>query len=534
MEAHLATVWEAISDAVGDRVALVHGHRRWAWRTFEERAARLAAVFIAHGVGAGSPVGLMLHNIPEVLEAYFAALKIRAVPFNINFRYQAEEVAYLLHDAGAAALVYDASCSGAVAQAVRLSTDIKVLIEVGAEAPQVPSALRYDAAIQAATPAARIDRRPDDVAITYTGGTTGMPKGVVSNIGPGLENALRMVPPMLGHPPLDSPDALPAFAAAREPARDWMIALPAAPLIHSTGLSLGALPALTMGGTVVLLEPRSFDASKLWDTVATEHVNTLTIVGDPFARPMVAALRGVTHDLGSLRLLLSSGAMLSDEIKRRLLEHLPQLTILDFIAATEGMMGMSVTTAHWVAATGNFNPADGVIVITEEGERVTPGSGRIGMVAVPGGEGYLNEPAGSDKAFRRIDNRPYTFPGDFATVEADGSLTLLGRGATCINTAGEKVFPEEVEEILKSHPAVADALVVGIEHERFGQQVAAVISLSPGMAPAVEEILTAARRRLASYKLPTAVAVVHEVPRTAVGKPDYSAARTLLHADMSG
>jgi fatty-acyl-CoA synthase len=365
--------------------------------------------------------------------------------------------------------------------------------------------------------------------MAYTGGTTGMPKAVVSRVGPGIEGLLQVVPPLVGRPAVTIDEA-PAMVAGME---EWMVSLPAPPLIHSTGLGIGVLPAYATGGTVVLLEGYSFDAAELWDTVAAQRVNAITVVGDPFARPMLAELdRGTARDLSSVRSISSSGAMFSAEVKQGLLGHLPSAMILDLIASTEGTMGMSISTAAAPVETGRFRPGKGVIVIAEDGREVAPGSGEPGLVAVPGAgaEGYHKDEAKSAATFRTIGGQRYTVPGDWATVEADGTLVLLGRGSGCINTAGEKVYPEEVEEALKRHPAVQDALVFGVDDERYGQRVAAVWSRAPGADDAYDAVLDETRRHLAGYKLPHAAVEVERVPRTPVGKPDYPMARELYAA----
>jgi len=529
MELHPATLWEAIADTVPERTALVQGDVRRAWRDFDDRAARLARVLHDGGVRAGDRVGLMLHNCPEFMEGYFAALKLRAVPCNVNHRYTGPEVAYLLDDADAAALVYHGSLDPVVAAAVDHTARRPLLIAVDDGAPVAADRVRYEDALAATAPAPRAARSPDDVTMIYTGGTTGRPKGVLTTVGPQLAYLLQTVPPLLGELPTAVDDA-PALARRRADAGSPMISLPAPPLIHNTGLAVGAVPALTVGGTVVFPRGRSFDAARLWDTVVAERVTDITIVGDAFARPMLAALRaGPSRDLSHVRSIASSGAMFSAEVKAGLFALLPQLLILDIIGASEATMGMSIATAAAPVDTARFLAAPGVIIVSEDGRRITPGSGEVGLVAVPGGaEGYHNDAAKTAATFRTIDGVRYTVPGDHATLEADGTLVFMGRGSSCINTAGEKVFPEEVEEVLKTHPAVEDALVFGVPDERFGERVAAVVSAA-GPAPIdVAAVLAAARESLAGYKLPRTVVVVREVPRTPVGKPDYAAARALL------
>jgi 3-oxocholest-4-en-26-oate---CoA ligase len=531
VELHPATLWEAHSDVIGDRLALVRGEARWTWSQLDDRAARLAGAMVEAGVGEGARVGLLLHNCCEFVEAYFAALKLRAVPFNVNFRYTGEEVAYLLANADAEVLVFHSSLGEVVAQALAAADPLRLVVEVDDGGPGLPSAAPFEAVVAAATPAPRIVRSPDDTTMAYTGGTTGMPKGVVSRVGPGVEGLLKVVPPMIGHPGLGIDEA-PAFVAGLD---EWMVSLPAPPLIHSTGLGIGVLPAFATGGTVVLLEGRSFDAAELWDTVAAEGVNAITVVGDPFARPMLAELDGgPRRDLGHVRSISSSGAMFSAEVKSGLLGHLPAAMIIDLIASTEGTMGMSIATSAAPAETARFRAGVGVIVVADDGRQVTPGSGEAGLVAVPGGaERYHKDEAKSAVTFRTIDGRRYTVPGDYATVEADGTLVLLGRGSSCINTAGEKVYPEEVEEALKRHPAVQDALVFGVPDERYGQRVAAVWSRTPGNDEPYEAVIEELRRHLAGYKLPHTAVEVGRTPRTPVGKPDYPTARDLFASQVA-
>ena len=526
MEWHEATIWEATADVVGDRIAISKGADRRTWQQFENRAARLATVMIESGLGRGSRVGLMLSNVPELLEAYFAALKIRAVPFNVNFRYRETEVAFLLENARADALVFESAFADVAAGAIDRIGGLKLALEVN-DSTHGNYALQYDAAVDAAVPAARIARDPNDVTLTYTGGTTGMPKAVAQRMGPGVQRGLGILPPLLGHAPITDPSEVAAFAASREAQQDWLVGLPAAPMIHATGLSLGALPPLALGGTVALLPSRSFDVAELWDTVERERVSSIAIVGDAFGRPMSRAIaEDDRRNLDSVRLLISSGALLSAKVKQDLIDRIPQLLVLDFVGATEGLMGVSISNKQTGASTGRFMPAEGVILVTEEGERIEPGSDAMGLIAVPGGEGYVGDEAATLKVTRTIDGQTYTLPGDWGRIAADGSMTLLGRGSTCINTAGEKVYPEEVEEILRAQPGVADALVFGIEDEDFGQRVAAIVSpldAEAGLDPAV--VIVGAKERLAGYKVPSRIVVVDEVPRTVVGKADLAAAR---------
>ena len=528
MEMHPATLWEAIADAVPARPAIIQGTTRRTWSEFDDRSARLAGVLRAHGLGAGAKVGQLLYNSPEFLETYFAALKLRAIPFNINYRYTADELAYLLTNADADALVYHSSLSDVVAKAVTaIGRPVRVLLEVDDGGIPLPDGVAYEEAIALAEPARRITRGADDITMIYTGGTTGMPKAAITKVGPPLAYLLETVPVLGGYAPV-AIDEVPEFTRMIEGTEDVLVSLPASPLMHNTGLGIGVAPALATGGTIVLLGGRRFDVDELWDTVAAERVNAITIVGDAFARPMLTALNeDSSRDLTCMRFILSSGAMFSSEVKAGLLGHLPRAMVMDIIGASEGAMGMSIATADAPVQTGRFQPGPGVIVVTEDGRRLQPGAAEPGLVALPGGaEGYYKDEAKTAATFRIIDGRRYTIPGDYATIDADGTLTLLGRGSSCINTAGEKVYPEEVEEILKALPWVEDALVFGIDDERLGQRVAAVLSRAPGIThEPVESILGAAREKLALFKIPRRVVIVDKVPRTQVGKPDYPAAK---------
>jgi len=354
----------------------------------------------------------------------------------------------------------------------------------------------------------------------------------MSRVGPGIGALLATTPPLLGHPAAETPADAVALAVRAVADDRQFVTVPAPPLMHNTALGIGALPTLLFGGTLALLNGRKLDVDELWDVVERERATSIVVVGDAFARPMLRALDdGPQRNLSSVALIASAGAMFSTEVKAGLLEHLPRAAIIDLIAATEGTMGMSIATAAAPAETGRFQPNAGVVVLGEDDRPVEPGSGEAGLVALPGGGGgYYKDDAKTAATFRVIGGTRYTIPGDFATVNADGTITLLGRGSSCINTAGEKVYPEEVEEVLKRHPGVEDALVFGVADERFGQTVAAVLSRPPGADEAVADILGTARKTLASYKVPRAVVVVDQVPRTQVGKPDYPAARELFAA----
>ena len=546
VEAHYATVWEAIADAIPDEDAIVQGAVRRTWGEFDARAAALAAAFADAGVGYESKVALYLYNSPAYMEAYFAALKVRAIPVNVNYRYLDDELHYLLDNSDSEVVVFHSSLGDRIGRVRDRLPLVQRWIEVSdddhdgydgtATAVLLEGALPYEDVIStwSATPAPRIERGATDISMIYTGGTTGLPKGVMSEIGSGLLAGLRTLPPILGLPPhtpdemVDAPRKL--VELGKRPRT-----IVACPLMHGTGIGIGTNPTLTFAGCLHLLESRHFDPHEVWDVVEREGVHGITVVGDPFARPLARALdERPGRELSSLLLMASAGAMFSTEVKDALVAHVPQLVIVDFMASTEGSMGQSVHSAGRPAETARFRLNPDVKVFTDNDHEVEPRSGEVGVLAVSGSVplGYYKDPEKSARTFRSVGGVRYSFPGDYATVEADGTITLLGRGSQVINTGGEKVFAEEVEEVLKMHPAIEDCLVVGVPDERFGSRVVAVVSPAGGDAGSVDEadVITHARSKLASYKAPKQVVVVGTVPRAANGKADYAAARGLATA----
>jgi len=535
MEAHFATVAESIADVIPEVVALVQGEVRRTWGEFDDRTARLASAFAAAGLQPGSKVAQYLYNSPEYLETYYAALKMRAVPVNVNYRYLDDELLYLLDNSESEALVFHSSLGDRVARVRDRAAGVRLFIEVDDGGVPVEGVERYEDVVAAHDPASRIERSRDDITMVYTGGTTGMPKGVMGRIGPSVEGYFVSVPQVVGLPAVSKPEEVAAVAKLLADENRTYVSMPACPLMHGTGLAIGALPTLTFGGTVVLLTGRGLDVGELWSTVEREHVNAITIVGDTFARPMLRALEdGPPRDLTSVGLILSAGAMFSEEIRAGLLEHVPAAAIVDYIAATEGGMGVSISTKGSVAATGRFLPGPEVRVLTEDGKPIEKGSGEMGLVAIaitgPLPLGYYGDVEKTARTFPEIDGVRYSIPGDWAIPEADGTITLLGRGSQCINTGGEKVFPEEVEEVLKTHASVDDALIFGIPDERFGQRIVGVVSAAPGESPDAETLKEYARTKLSSYKLPRQLVVVDVAPRAPNGKADYPTARQLFEA----
>ena len=538
MEMHFATVWESIADVIGDETAVVHGTTRRTWTEFDDRAARLAAAFVGAGLQPDSKVGLYMYNGNEYLEAQYGTFKMRGVAVNVNYRYLDEELWYLLDNSDAEALVFHSSLGDRVARVIQRLPNLKLLIEVddGADdgAPGlVGGALPFEDVVSGHDPMPRITRNEDDIYMLYTGGTTGMPKGVMYAMGGMTGGFVTGGFPLVGLPAPADPGEVPALARQAADTGNRMISIPCAPLMHGTGVWLGAfIPHLT-GGQVVSLTSRSLDADELLATLQTERATNITIVGDAFAKPILKAIDGAAaagrpYDTSSLKMIISSGVMWTSEVKEQLLDRIEQTMLLDAMGSTEGSMGTSISMKGLPPSTAKFNQMPTTKVFTEDDREVVPGSGEVGLVAAGGNVpiGYFKDPEKSARTFRVIDGVRYSFPGDLAMVAADGSLILLGRGSQVINSGGEKVFPEEVEEAVKRVDGVHDCLVVGIDDEKFGQAVTAVASRNDGATVTEAEIIASVKGELAGYKAPKRVIFVSQIPRAPNGKADYKAAKT--------
>ncbi len=532
METHYATIWESIADEIPDEVALVHGLTRRTWAEYDERAARLAAAYSAAGLGHDSKVGLFLYNGNEYLEAQYAAFKMRGVPVNVNYRYLDEELWYLLDNADAEALVFHSSLGDRVARVIDRLPKLRLLIEVDdGAAGQVERARSYEEVIAAHQPMERVVRSEDDIYMLYTGGTTGMPKGVMYRIGDHTSLFLNLGYPAVGLTPPSDPSEVPALVRQLADAGNRLISIPTAPLMHGTGLWLGAVVAHLAGGSVVTLTGRSLDGHEVLRAAEDNRAVLIVLVGDAMAKPLLrafdeAAERGESYDLSALKMIISSGVMWTTEVKEQLLDRVPQLMLIDAIGSTEGSIGSQVTMRGIATETAKFASNPTTKVITEDGRVVEPGSEEIGMIAAGGFVpiGYFKDPEKTARTFRVIDGVRYAFAGDFAKVAADGSLILLGRGNQVINSGGEKVFPEEVEEAAKRVEGVADCLVVGVDDERFGQAVTAVVSLTADADLDEATIIAGVKRQLASFKAPRRVVFVAQIPRAPNGKADYKTA----------
>ena len=533
MEMHFASVWESIADVIGDETAVVHGDTRRSWSEYDERAARMAAAYVAAGLGSDSKIGLYMYNGNEYLEAQYGGFKMRGVPVNVNYRYLDEELWYLLDNSDAEALVFHSSLGDRVARVADRLPKLKLLVEVDDGGPgQVPGALAYEAVLAGHDPMPRISRAEDDIYMLYTGGTTGMPKGVMYAMGGMTGGFVTSGFPLLGLAAPSDASEIAALVKGAAEAGNRLISIPAAPLMHGTGVWLGAFIPHLAGGVVTTLQNRSLDADELLRLVEAEAVTNLTIVGDAFAKPIIRALdaaiaAGRPYDTSSLKMVISSGVMWTAEVKEQLLDRVEQLVLLDAIGSTEGSMGMSITMKGLPPSTAKFSQMPTTKVFTDDDREVQPGSGEIGMVAAGGNVpfGYFKDPEKSARTFRVINGQRYSFPGDLAMVADDGSLILLGRGSQVINSGGEKIFPEEVEEAVKRVAGVHDCLVVGIDDEKFGQAVTAVVSLNEGAAATEGEIIAGVKGQLAGFKAPKRVVFVSQVPRAPNGKADYKAAK---------
>jgi 3-oxocholest-4-en-26-oate---CoA ligase len=525
MRENFATVLETVADVRAGRTAVTHGGRARTWAELDERASRLAGFLSGRGIGAESRVAIALYNGIEYLEGVFAVLKLRAIPVNVNYRYRPDEMRHVLNDAQVAAIIFDSSLGATVAQARGGAQTLRTLVRVGDGPAAADDVSGYDEVIDGCGALPRAQRGVDHW-LMYTGGTTGIPKAVLVDhawLYPvAAANGFRLI----GEPVPDSLGELRAATARLSERGDAMVCLPAPPLMHATGMytTLGALLA---SGRVVYLTSRSYDPDELARTVGEQRADTVSIVGDVFALPLAdaldrAALAGRPYDLSSLRRMLSVGVTWSADVKRRLLEH-GDFVCRDLVAASEGgPFAISETRRGDDPRTARFTLMPGARVIDDEGGDVVPGSGQVGMLAAPTDDeiGYLGDDEKTAQTFRSFGGRRWVVTGDLASIEADGTITFRGRGSRVINTGGEKVFAEEVEQVITEHPGVRDALVVGLPDDRFGHRVAAVVAPAAGAALTADEVVAYVGRRLAGYKKPRSVVFVAGIRRSPSGKPN--------------
>ncbi|MEZ5217547.1 MAG: acyl-CoA synthetase [Ilumatobacteraceae bacterium] len=539
MEFNLAAVSEAIAAAKPDAECLVWRDRRFTWAEFTERSRRLANYFLGRGVGGDERttprselqgwetgqdhLALYLTNGNEYLEGMIGGYKARLAPFNVNYRYVEEELTYLLRDSGARAIVYSSAFAPTLAAVLPNLPDLTVLVQVddGSGHALLPGAVEYEAALASVTadrPAA--EWSPDDLYILYTGGTTGMPKGVL------WRQADIYVGALGGHQNGTEWEDLDQIAAG---AVGGMRFLPSPPFMHGAGHWI-ALSGMHGGHVVVIQdETATFVADDVWRTVERERISFLLIVGDAFGRPLLDQLAKASYDLSSLNILLSGGAALSASLKAEFLEHLPHLMIIDGVGSSEAGGQLShVTTKETGASTGTFTAGPGNVVLDDDLTRVLePGHAETGWLAKTGRIplGYLGDQAKTERTFPTVGGVRFSVPGDRVRMRADGVVELLGRDSVTINSGGEKIFAEEVEHALMHHPGVYDVVVCGRPSERWGSEVVAIVRIREGHDVTEADLLAEAERHLARYKLPKAFVFRDEIVRSPAGKADYRWAR---------
>ena len=522
MEWNFADLLEGVADVVPDNVAVVCGDRRYTYREFDERSTRLAHHLIDHGLQAGDHVGIYAYNGPEWIEAMFGVWKARGVPINVNYRYVEAELAYLFDNADLVALVHGREFVPRIAHVLGESPKLHTFVSVedGSDEDLASiGAVEYEAALAAASPE-RLDiaRSPDDLYVLYTGGTTGMPKGVMwrqedffhSTIGALMGGGV-------------SNHATPEDVVEAAKGGGTVVGFPIAPLMHGAAQWV-ALMLLLQGNTLVLTAQKKMDPHEVWETVVRENVLTISLVGDAMARPLVEALDDpeADYDLSTLFVIGSGGAILSPAVKEKIAEKLPHVAVIDSLGASETGFQGSVAGAD-AEGKPRFIMGEHTMVLDDDGVPLAPGSGTVGRLARKGYMplGYYKDEAKTASTFMVINGERWVIPGDMARVEEDGTITLLGRGSVSINSGGEKIFPEEVELALKSHPDVYDVVVVGVPDERWGERVTAVVKAREGAEPTAEDLAEHARQTIAGYKVPREVHLVDEIVRSPSGKADY-------------
>jgi 3-oxocholest-4-en-26-oate---CoA ligase len=510
---NIADLVEHAVDVVPERIAAICGDRRVTYTQLEERANRLAHYLAAQGVGKGSHVGVYSRNSIQAVETMLAAYKIRAVAINVNYRYVPTELRYIFEDADLTALVHERCYAEKVAQA--RTSKLEHVIVVDDDSGVDYDGVEYEQALSQGSPDRDFGPRgPDDEYILYTGGTTGNPKGVVWRhedvwrvLGGGIDF-------MTGERVEDE------WHQANTGQQFSLIRFPIPPLIHGA-TQWGTFQSLFSGGTVVLVP--QFDPHDVWRTIEKHKAQLVLIVGDAMARPMIEALHEGGYDTSSVVAIASTAALFSPSVKEQYLEALPNVVITDSIGSSEaGFSGLGMVQKGAAHTGGPRVKIDAANTVIDDDNRPV-GPGVVGRLA-RGGHiplGYYKDEAKTKALFVEVDGKRYVVPGDLARVEEDGTVTLLGRGNMCVNSGGEKIFPEEVEGALKSHPDVFDALVIGVPDERFGQRVAAIVQPREGSSLTLSELDTHVRNEIAGYKVPRSLWIVDEVRRSPSGKPDY-------------
>lgn len=519
-----AEIWEAAADQRPDDPFAKQGNRSVTWREADRRADGLARTLLYAGAGKQAKVAQYLYNCPEYLETVFACFKASLVPVNTNYRYTADELVYLWDNADAIAVVFHHTFTDTIeairARVPRVETWLCVDDGTG-ECPDWATPYEQAASTDTQRVMPEHGRSGDDLYMLYTGGTTGTPKGVMWRqddlavvLGAGLGLAV---------PQEYDPEFLATAFKAPGP-----VGMPACPLMHGTG-AFTTFGTLSSAGCVVLLPSRHFDPVELLDEVEAKSVNVIAIVGDAFAKPILAVLdeHPGRWDLSSVLAFVSSGVMWSEATKKGMLAHRPEMLLMDAFSSSEALgMGQSLSGGGHAAETARFELGPNSIVVDDDGARITE-PGIVGRLAVGGRQpiGYYKDEDKSAATFITVDGARYSCPGDYAVIEDDGAIKVLGRGSVCINTGGEKVYPEEVEEAVKTHEAVRDAVVVGVPHERFGEMIVALVEAVDGHDVDEQAVIDHVRARLAAYKSPRRVLTVEAIGRAPNGKVDYKRLR---------
>jgi fatty-acyl-CoA synthase len=536
---NLGKMFETVAATVPEREALVWGDIRLTYAELQDRSRRLAGFLHDRGLGARGGreslaghesnqdhLGLYLFNGNEYVEGMIGSYLARVAPFNVNYRYVEEELQYLLTDSAARAIIYHATFGPVLARILPSLPRLEVLLQVADESGNdlLPGAVDYEAALASSDPELPlVEPTADDLYILYTGGTTGMPKGVLWR----QHDIFRAAMGGRTYGTWELVKSYEHLAGRVLPTGDVRV-MSIPPLMHGAA-QWACFYYMAMGATVVFpTNTRSVDPVDVWDTVARERVIGISVVGDAMARPIVEELERGGHDAGSLMAFGSGGATLSVGLKERLLAVLPNVLITDVAGASETGVQMGVASGSGSVSTGTFVPGPGTVVVSADLKRVLePGDEEVGWLAQSGSVplGYLGDAAKTERTFPVIAGERYSVPGDRARILVDGEIELLGRDSVTINSGGEKIFAEEVEQAIIAHPAVADVVVAGRPSERWGQEVVALVQLAEGKQASTEELLDEAGKHLARFKLPKAIAFLPHIVRSPAGKADYRWAR---------
>ncbi|MBL0150786.1 MAG: acyl-CoA synthetase [Ideonella sp.] len=520
---NLADLFEIVAGVVPDRIAFRCGARQLSYRELDQRATRLASALRARGVGRGDHVGLMLYNSAEYLEGFFACCKIGAAAVNVNYRYVADELAYLFNSLNLTTLIHGAEFDVELARTVPATPRLLRRLRVGGDAA-VDGALDYEAELRGGSDRLEDpDRSDDDLYILCTGGTTGMPKGVMWPHKAIVMAALGGGGIYFRRPPIERPDELAEFVP-HGPALTYFAT---APMMHGAAM-WASLISLLAGHTVVVNDEPRFDAEHVWDIVVRDGVNIISIVGDAMALPLIQALEQHPGrwDLSRLITFGNGGAVFSQQLQQRLKVVLPKISISNGMGSSESGVIGGADRGSRDGGFMQFDPRPDLAVVSDDHRILTtPGSegtlARTGYTPV----GYYGDPKKSAETFVPIDGRVWVITGDRARIDDEGRYVVMGRGSQCINSGGEKIFPEEVEEAVRHDRAVQDVLVVGVPDERWGQKVVALVSLAKGAQFDREAFDRTCRERLAGYKVPREVVVCDEIRRSPAGKADYAWAK---------